>query len=324
MKSLLSTALMNFAAARKEILEPKTSEPSASQDDPVEKDEPSTEPKNILDSEDWVAKISEVGNSSDGHTFEKLVRKGLVTLGFSNSRDHAKVSLDPEATGGAGGLDFYADMPYSIVGECKATASKNVVDPVSQLHRLAIRWLQREEFDSSIKLILAAGRITGPANETARKHGINVIRPESLQALVELKLKYENSFRLSDRLSELKKCLEEPHFGTEADAEVCSLVQKWETEFKEDAEYIQRGRQIVQTVKELSEQPIHKGRKDFFVSEIRAHHNAKYQPCITDKTTKDKLMELSSLYSAGYLGKKKVSVDQERFYFKKDMPQANL
>lgn len=307
-----------FAAARKEILEPKTSEPSVSQDDPVEKDEPSTEPQNILDSEDWVAKISEVGNSSDGYTFEKLVRKGLVTLGFSNSRDHAKVSLDPEATGGAGGLDFYADTPYSIVGECKATASGSVGDPVSQLHRLAIRWLQREEFDSSIKLILAAGRIADYANKTAIEHDINVIRPESLQALVELKLKYGNSFSLSD----LKDCLQNPRFGIEADAKICSLVQQWETEFREEAERPQRVRQIVQTVKELSEQPIHKERRDFSATEIRAHYNAKYQPCITDKATKDTLTGLSSPYSAGYLGQKRISGDQERFYFKKDMPQA--
>ena len=315
-----------FAAAKKAILEPESSELSAlPREEPIEKAEP---PKleNILESEDWVTKISEVGNSSDGHTFEKLVRKGLIVLGFSNSLSSSKVSLDPEATGGAGGLDFYADKPYPIVGECKATAfgaSRSVGDPVSQLHRLGIRWLSKENFDLSVKLIFAAGRIADPANKTAIEHGMNVIRPETLQALVALKLKYGNSLRLSDMMSDFKERLQRPFFGTDADAKISSLVQQWEAVFKEEAERLQRGRQIVQTVKELSEQPIHKERRDFSVVEIRAHHNAKYQPCITDQATEDMLKELSSLYSAGYLGQKRILDGQEYFYFRKDMPQAD-
>jgi hypothetical protein len=48
---------------------------------------------------DWIKTISKVGNSSEGHTFEKLVRRSFIKLGFSNSRNDPKASLDPEATG---------------------------------------------------------------------------------------------------------------------------------------------------------------------------------------------------------------------------------
>ncbi|WP_198920685.1 hypothetical protein, partial [Anaplasma marginale] len=56
--------------------------------------------------------MAKVGNSSDGNEFEKLVRKGLIKLGFGNSNTNPKTSLDPDATGGAGGIDFYCETPY--------------------------------------------------------------------------------------------------------------------------------------------------------------------------------------------------------------------
>jgi len=69
----------------------------------------------------WIQKIAEVGNSSEGQEFEKLVRRSLIKLGFTNSNSNPKASLDPQATGGAGGIDFYCEKPYPVVGECKAS-----------------------------------------------------------------------------------------------------------------------------------------------------------------------------------------------------------
>ncbi|MCC3493759.1 MAG: DUF1802 family protein [Microcoleus sp. PH2017_16_JOR_D_A] len=43
---------------------------------------PTTKPDPDLD---WIKTIAQIGNSSDGNGFEKLVRKGFIKLGFGNS-----------------------------------------------------------------------------------------------------------------------------------------------------------------------------------------------------------------------------------------------
>ena len=240
----------------------------------------------------------------------------MIALGFGNSLDNPKASLDPEATGGAGGIDFYADEPYQIVGECKATASGNVGDPATQLHRLGLKYLSKENFERSAKLIIAAGRITGHANQIAVGHQMNVIRPETFQALVALKVEYQE-FRVSD----LEASLQASPFGTAADDKIFSLIQRKKKELEEEAQYLPRRRQIIQTIKELTAQPFSKKRTAFGVVEVRSHHNAKYQPFVTDDVADDMLTELSSPLS-NFLGREQVD-RQVHFYFKKDMPQAN-
>lgn len=311
-----------FALAKKEILEPAApkSLPAREKNETCSEEAKAAEvgpdESSILESDDWIAKISEVGNSSDGHTFEKLVRKGLITLGFSNSLNKPQVSLDPNATGGAGGLDFYADEPYPLVGECKATASGRASDPATQLHKLAIRWLTDEDFNRSAKLILSAGRIPDPSNQVAISHKMNVIRPETLQTLVELKVEYPKL-----RISSLEASLKQSPFGREADDKIFSWAQKKKQELEIEAQYLPRRRQIIQTIKELTAQPFHKKRTAFSVVEVRSHHNAKYQPFVTDEVANDMLTELSSPLS-NFLGREQVD-QQVRFYFKKDMPQDN-
>ncbi|MEO0705648.1 MAG: hypothetical protein AAF050_08300 [Cyanobacteria bacterium J06649_5] len=166
-------------------------------------------------------------------------------------------------------------------------------------------------------MIVAAGKITTHANQIAVGHRMNVIRPETLQALVELKIKYANSIELSD----LKVYLTRSPFGTEADAKINDLIQQWEADFKRKAQYIQQRRNIIHTIRELAEQPLYKSKRAFVTVEIRAHHNAKYQPLITDEATQEMLRELSSPL-AGYLGCKQLPGDQERFYFCKEMPDT--
>ncbi len=185
----------DFSAAKEALLQPATLEPNPPDLDKTSEDSgqtlealPEIE-EDILDSPNWVSKISEIGNSSDGHTFEKLVRKGLMALGFSNSQNNAAMSLDPNATGGAGGLDFYADQPYPLVGECKATSTQKVnSNATAQLIVLGMKHLSKG-YQDCIKLVVAAGNITADAHKIAKEHNINVIRPETLQALVELQIK---------------------------------------------------------------------------------------------------------------------------------------
>ncbi|WP_414590397.1 DUF1802 family protein [Anabaena sp. CCY 9614] len=148
----------------------------------------------------WIQKIAEIGNSSDGHTFEKLVRRGLLKLGFTGS------GLNPDATGGAGGMDFYTEQPYAIVGECKATKTEKVTDGTpAQLLKIGMNHLGKFQYDNSIKLIVAAGELNFYALRTATENQMNVISPETLQKLVELQAYYKNSINLLELFVGIKR-----------------------------------------------------------------------------------------------------------------------
>lgn len=161
----------------------------------------------------WISTIADVGNSCDGNGFEKLVRKSFIFLGFSNSEGNSKASLNPESCGGAGGIDFYCETPYPIVGECKATKNTKVPSKTpAQLLQLGQNHLQAA-YDPCVKIILAAGELTTAAELTAKTQTMNVIRPETLQRLVKLKSKHPGSIDLM----KLKHCLEAEPFGESAD-----------------------------------------------------------------------------------------------------------
>jgi len=88
---------------------------------------------------DWINLVAKIGNSSDGYQFEKLVRKSILKLGFTGS------GLDPDGSGGAGGMDLYAEFPYPIVGECKATKTEKVSDGTpAQLLKIGMNHLGKD------------------------------------------------------------------------------------------------------------------------------------------------------------------------------------
>ncbi|AFY54056.1 hypothetical protein Riv7116_1496 [Rivularia sp. PCC 7116] len=174
----------------------------------------------VISEKNWIYTIADIGNSSDGDTFEKVVRKSLIKLGFYNKNTNSKASLDPNSTGGAGGLDFYCEYPYQVVGECKATKTEKVPDgTAAQLVKLGYKHLQRQ-YNKCIKIIMAAGELTEDAQLTASGNEMNVIRPETLQRLVELKDKYPGSIDLW----QLKPCLEQEPFGEDADAKLNGYI----------------------------------------------------------------------------------------------------
>ena len=266
---------------------------------------PTTQPDPDLG---WIRTISQIGNSSDGNGFEKLVRKGFIKLGFGNSNSNPKASLNPESTGGAGGLDFYCETPYQVAGECKASKHESVPNSVTaQLVHLGLTHLGQDLFNRSVKFILAAGPLTNPANQAAIGSKMNVIRPETLQRLVELKAKHPGSVNLL----ELKPCLEQEPFGENADVKVNLYIDRvWEN--------LKLRSQIVQAVKQLcysdSEFPT--------VVEIKVQYNAKFATNfkLTYQSVSDLTIELSSPLT-GYLGRREKGNDAEgdRFYFLRDL-----
>lgn len=254
----------------------------------------------------WIRTISEVGNSSDGHKFEKLVRRGLIKLGFCGE------GLDPNGTGGAGGMDFYCQDPYSMVGECKATKTEMVSDGTpAQLLKIGMNHLGKDQYERAIKLIVAAGDLNFYAQRTATENQMNVIRPETLQRLVEIQAEHPGAVDLL----ELRNCLQNSPFGW-ADEKVNRYVDGI-------CESLKIRSQIIEAVKQLTRPE----KKQLAVMEIRVFHNAKFvensSAELDDQTVHELLIELSSPLT-GYLGRiKGTSLHSDRFYFLRDMPEVN-
>jgi hypothetical protein len=268
-----------------------------------------------ISTSDWIKEITTSGNSSDGNLFEKRVRQGFIHLGFTNTLNNIKASLDPEATGGAGGIDIYCEKPYPIVGECKASKHESVPNSVSaQLIHLGNTHLGREQFETSIKVIFAAGKLTDNAEKAAIENQINIMRPETLQRLVELKTAHPGSINLL----ELKPYLETKPFGTDADAKVNDFIDQVEQAIKLRSH-------IVKSVKALREHG------DTFVSasNVRTHFNTAFAESLnvqlkTPEQAHGFLVELSSPLT-GYLGRKQCDEDwkDDRFYYLRDLILPN-
>jgi hypothetical protein len=249
----------------------------------------------------WITKIAEVGNSSDGNEFEKLVRRGLLKLGFTGSE------LESDSTGGAGGMDFYCEYPYPMVGECKATKTEKVSDGTpAQLLKIGMNHLGKAQYDHSIKLIVAAGELNFYALRTATENQMNVISPETLQKLVELQTHHKNSINLL----ELKECLQQAPFGL-AEEKVNNYIDKIQQNIKLRSHIIQLVRNYLQNTGMES-------------AGVEALHGAYFgsnppQPLKTQEIH-EILIELSSPLT-GYLGREK-STDwkSDRFYFLRDLP----
>jgi Domain of unknown function (DUF1802) len=256
---------------------------------------------NPLDSDlPWIQRISEVGNSSDGHTFEKLVRRGLLKLGFTGS------GLNPDGTGGAGGMDFYTEQPYPIVGECKATKTEKVPDGTpAQLLKIGMNHLGKFQYDNSIKLIVAAGELNFYASRTATENQMNVISPETLQKLVELQAHYKNSVNLL----ELKECLQQAPFGL-AEDKINTYIDKVE-------QSIRLRSHIIQLVKNYLE---NSGIESAGVEALHGAYFGSHPPQpIKTAEMHEILIELSSPLT-GYLGRIKSSDwKSDRFYFLRDL-----
>ena len=251
----------------------------------------------------WISTISDVGNSSNGNDFEKLVRKSLLKLGFSNSLNNIKASLDPDATGGAGGIDVYCDKPFSLVGECKATKHENISNGVSaQLINLGITHLGQTLFYESVKIIFAAGNLTNAAEKAASQNHMNVIRPETLQRLVELKARHPGSINLRA----LEDCLRQDRFGDASDTKIRNFIDDIQNQIRLRAN-------IVQRVKSCQESLNTKTVDASTVYTAYAVFNPPYP--MEKHEISNILIELSSPLT-GYLGHVK---DTDHFYFLREL-----
>lgn len=256
---------------------------------------------------EWIDKIAEIGNSSNGHEFERLVRKSLVFLGFRNSNENSQASLDPETTGGPGGLDFYAEKPYPIVGECKATKTEKVSDSTAaQLVKLGYKNLQNH-YESCLKIIFAAGDLTSHAEQTAIGNKMNVIRPETLERLVQLKATFLGAIDLFT----LKSCLEQEPFGETANRKINEYCDRIVAELKLRSQLVEIVKRYPQNLTE-------------FVFVYGTYTCSHPTPILHEQDIYNILVELSSPLT-GYLGReKRENWRSDRFYFLRDLTLENL
>jgi Domain of unknown function (DUF1802) len=255
---------------------------------------------------DWVERIAKIGNSSGGHEFEKLVRKSFIELGFSNSNTNPKASLDPEATGGAGGIDLCCEYPYPVVGECKASAEQKILTKVcSQLTYLGQAHFR--DYEKAIKIIISAGSLNIHSNPIAIGSKMNVIRPETLEKLVKLKVSYAGSINLWD----LKLSLESEPFGEDSNSKLLDFIAKVQLEIKLRSHIVQLVRTYL----------TNKGITDVALDGLQGAYDFSNSPKnLTREELKEILIELSSPL-AGYLGRVEENGKKcDRFYFRRDLP----
>jgi hypothetical protein len=247
----------------------------------------------------WIRQINALGtattggNYEKGTAFEQIVHKSLAFLGFG---------VDPNARGGAGGMDLYCTTPYPLVGECKAGQSIPG-NTVYELDKLGNIHLGKKIFDTAVKLIIGPGKPTPQLQRSAQEYSISIIHPMTLQKLVELQAKHPYSVNLI----ELKKYLE----PGQIDYRIEEYIQQVESDIKLLSH-------IVEAVKQLGELG-----SEHQTVEIRVQYNAVFakEPIskLDDLKVHDLLVELSSPLT-GYLGRVKGSDWQsDRFYFLRDL-----
>lgn len=253
----------------------------------------------------WISKIAEVGNSSNGNDFEKLVRKSFLELGFSCSNNNPKANLDPNKVGGSGGVDFYCESPYPIVGECKSTKTTTIPSGTpGQLIKLGHNNLQ-EKYQECIKLIVAAGNLSNPASQTLKQNNIGMMSPEALQRIVEFRNKYKSYPGALDLFELRDSCFlddQQKQFGGPIDSKIEEYLLKLEKamELKFNLvlflhEYYQKKKKYL-----FSSSP-----RTFFSCEafdIYTEYQERYEMPITQEEMREALIELSSPF-VGCLGR---------------------
>jgi hypothetical protein len=253
---------------------------------------------------DWISEIATLGNRSKeqdegksnyqaGTEFENVVRDSLEFLGFKVDYSHK---------GGAGGLDLFCSAPYPLVGECKA-GKKIPNDTAVQLLNLGTLRLQSETLlKQAAKLIIGPGEPTNQLEDAAKVHHMAIINPETLEKLVKL----QNQYRGSVDLVKLKDYLKPGR----ADDEVEKYIDLINQEIKLRSH-------IIQSVKEICESD-----DEPTSTEVKTHYNARFaknaSSWLNTNTVRDLLVELSSPLT-GYLGRKKGSDGNDRFYFLRDL-----
>ncbi|MEG3935975.1 DUF1802 family protein [Microcoleus sp. T3_B1] len=253
----------------------------------------------------WIKTIAALGNRTKeldtdksnyraGTDFEIVVRDSLKFLGFT---------IDYAHKGGAGGLDLLCSKPYPLVGECKA-GKKIPNDTAVQLLNLGTLRLQdKETLAKATKLIIGPGVPTTQLMDAAKKHGMAIMNPETLEKLVKLQSNYPNSVDLFKLKEYLKP--------GQSDDEVAKYIEQVEQEIKVRSD-------VLHSLKKYQEKSGFERASVEAVSGAYSMSNA-LRP-LSPKDLHEILVELSSPLT-NYVGRiKGENWQSDRFYFLRDLP----
>ncbi|MEG4420559.1 DUF1802 family protein [Microcoleus sp. LAD1_D5] len=252
----------------------------------------------------WINTIAALGNRTKeldkdksnyqaGTDFEIVVRDSLEFLGFT---------IDYAHKGGAGGLDLLCSKPYPLVGECKA-GKKIPNDTAVQLLNLGTLRLQdKETLAKATKLIIGPGVPTTQLMDAAKKHGMAIMNPETLEKLVKLQSNYPNSVDLFKLKEYLKP--------GQSDDEVAKYIEQVEQEIKVRSHVLS----ILKNYLENS------GSERASVDALSGAYSMSNPPKkLSREELHEMLVELSSPLT-GYAGRiKGESLGRDRFYFLRDL-----
>ena len=253
----------------------------------------------------WINTIAALGNRTKeldtnksnyqaGTDFEIVVRDSLEFLGFT---------IDYAHKGGAGGLDLLCSKPYPLVGECKA-GKKIPNDTAVQLLNLGtLRLEDKETLAKATKLIIGPGVPTTQLMDAAKKHGMAIMNPETLEKLVKLQSKYPNSVDLFKLKEYLKP--------GQSDDEVAKYIEQVEQEIKVRSHLLH----ILKTYQENT------GHERASVDALSGAYSMSNPPKkLSREDLHEMLVELSSPLT-GYAGRiKGENLGRDRFYFLRDLP----
>ena len=204
--------------------------------------------------------------------------------------------------------DIVYDQPYSFVGKC--LAGKNIIishEEIEQLVRTGDAETQRGLPVSGCKVLIAAGPLTDHAQKTAKQHAINVMRPNTLQRLSELKAQHPGAIDLI----KLKTCLQAVPYGEAADEKINQFIQEILDELKVRAALVE----AVKACMESTEQPQVSSDAICATYAVLSREDL---PSLSMGEVQDILIELSSPV-AGFLGRMRGNDEQYRFYFLREI-----
>jgi len=249
----------------------------------------------------WIEKIAQAGNKGNTDEFENLVHKSLLKLGFSNLVHDLGIQRDE-------GVDVYCQTPYEVIGKCKADGQSNVSNLVIKPLVIAgSTRLQPQQTEPPLKVVFAAGPLTEQAQKSANGNKMNVIRPDTLQRLTELKARFPGSI---DLLS-LKRCLQHPPYGEAADEKIAQFVEETFRQLKIRAA-------VIQAVKICLERTGQESVRRDPICATYASIASFGLSALSVGEIHDILIELSSPV-AGYLGRIQAESGRELFYFLREL-----
>ncbi len=253
----------------------------------------------------WIQRIAQSGDTDTAAEFKRLVFKSWIKLGFSNA-DGALSIEDSKAEDSD--LDVCCDVPFALIGKCQAdrrgVVAKSVIEQIMKSGELSFR---PDAFEQSIKVIFTAGPLTELAQHSARENKVNVMHPETLQRLTEMKARYPGSIDLL----KLKACLQRAPYGEAADEKIGQFIEETFIQLKIRSAVIEAVKLSLENADQES----------VGIDSVCAAYAALASfglPSLSMGDVQDVLIELSSPV-AGYLGKTHAADGRELFYFLREL-----